>query len=55
MLAVGVTPPTGRVEKEDGNAYLALAADYDGTLVMSGSLSVEFEAALERLRSSGRR
>ena len=35
--------------------YLALAADYDGTLAMSGSLSVEVEGALERLRSSGRR
>ena len=35
--------------------YLALAADYDGTLTMSGSLSAEVEGALERLRSSGRR
>ena len=35
--------------------YLALAADYDGTLAMSGSLSAEVEGALERLRSSGRR
>ena len=35
--------------------YLALAADYDGTLAMSRSLSVEIEGALERLRSSGRR
>ena len=35
--------------------YLALAADYDGTLTMSGSLSAEVEGALKRLRSSGRR
>ena len=35
--------------------YLALAADYDGTLAMSGSLSAEVEGALEWLRSSGRR
>ena len=35
--------------------YLALAADYDGTLTMSGSLSAEVEGALEWLRSSGRR
>jgi HAD superfamily hydrolase (TIGR01484 family) len=35
--------------------YLALAADYDGTLTVSGSLSTEVEGALERLRSSGRR
>jgi len=35
--------------------YLALAADYDGTLAMSGSLSAEVEGALEQLRSSGRR
>jgi HAD superfamily hydrolase (TIGR01484 family) len=35
--------------------YLALAADYDGTLTMSGSLSAEVEGALEQLRSSGRR
>ncbi|MEP7382953.1 MAG: HAD family hydrolase [Gemmatimonadota bacterium] len=35
--------------------YLALAADYDGTLAMSGTLSAEVQAALERLRSSGRR
>ncbi|MGH3638021.1 MAG: HAD-IIB family hydrolase [Mycobacterium sp.] len=35
--------------------YLALAADYDGTLVGSGALSAEVEEALERLRSSGRR
>jgi hydroxymethylpyrimidine pyrophosphatase-like HAD family hydrolase len=35
--------------------YLALAADYDGTLAASGRLSVEVESALERLRSSGRR
>jgi Predicted hydrolases of the HAD superfamily len=33
--------------------YLALAADYDGTLAMSGSLSAEVEGALEQLRSSG--
>ena len=32
--------------------YLALAADYDGTLAMSGSLSAEVEGALEQLRSS---
>ena len=30
--------------------YLALAADYDGTLAMSGSLSAEVEGALEQLR-----
>ncbi len=35
--------------------YLALAADYDGTLTISGTLSTEVEGALERLRSSGRR
>jgi HAD superfamily hydrolase (TIGR01484 family) len=35
--------------------YLALAADYDGTLATSGRLSAEVEGALERLRSSGRR
>lgn len=35
--------------------YLALATDYDGTLATAGSLSKEVEAALERLRSSGRR
>ena len=35
--------------------YLALAADYDGTLTMSGSLSAEVEGALDWLRSSGRR
>ena len=35
--------------------YLALAADYDGTLATTGSLSNEVENALERLRSSGRR
>lgn len=35
--------------------YLALAADYDDTLATSGRLSTEVEAALERLRSSGRR
>jgi hydroxymethylpyrimidine pyrophosphatase-like HAD family hydrolase len=35
--------------------YLALAADYDGTLTMSGSPSAQVEGALERLRSSGRR
>jgi hydroxymethylpyrimidine pyrophosphatase-like HAD family hydrolase len=35
--------------------YSALAADYDGTVATSGRLSEEVEAALERLRSSGRR
>ena len=35
--------------------YFALAADYDGTVATSGTLSEEVEAALERLRSSGRR
>lgn len=35
--------------------YVALAADYDGTVATSGMLSEEVEAALERLRSSGRR
>ena len=35
--------------------YFALAADYDGTVATSGTLSHEVEAALERLRSSGRR
>jgi HAD superfamily hydrolase (TIGR01484 family) len=34
--------------------YAALAADYDGTLATSGSMSEEVEAALQRLRSSGR-
>lgn len=35
--------------------YLALAADYDGTLTTTGGLSNEVESALGRLRSSGRR
>lgn len=35
--------------------YLALAADYDGTLTASGRLSAEVHSAVDRLRSSGRR
>src|SRR5262249_58154103 len=35
--------------------YLALACDYDGTLALEGRASEEALAALERLRSSGRR
>lgn len=35
--------------------YFALAADYDGTVATSGTMSEEVEVALERLRSSGRR
>jgi phosphoserine phosphatase len=35
--------------------YLALAADYDDTLATSGKLSPGVEAALARLRQSGRR
>jgi HAD superfamily hydrolase (TIGR01484 family) len=35
--------------------YLALAADYDGTLATHGRVDPPTVAALERLRSSGRR
>ncbi|MBV9171574.1 MAG: HAD hydrolase family protein, partial [Chloroflexi bacterium] len=35
--------------------YLALAADYDGTLADHGQVSKSTVAALEKLRSSGRR
>jgi len=35
--------------------YLALAADYDGTLARDGHVSKDTLAALERLRATGRR
>ena len=35
--------------------YLALAADYDGTLATDGQMSHEATAAIGRLRASGRR
>lgn len=35
--------------------YLALAADYDGTIATDGHMSVEVVSAIKRLRTSGRR
>lgn len=35
--------------------YLALATDYDGTIAADGRMSVEVVAAINRLRTSGRR
>src|SRR5690242_3718642 len=35
--------------------YLALAADYDGTIATSGHMSADVTSALERFRRSGRR
>ena len=43
------------IKKGTAIRYRALAADYDGTLVLVGRVSAEVEGALGRLRSSGRR
>ena len=53
-----VRPPWQYVADQEGGRpiqYLALAADYDGTLVSAGRVSAEVEGALGELRSSGRR
>ena len=55
VLAEVSDEASGRSRRRTRMRYFALAADYDGTLATSGSLSEEVEVALERLRSSGRR